>query len=95
MSRELTADDPAMEFSNETHTDNSSSFEPVKLSDVYSGKVLQAFTGHESDIIPAHYLCKLFRDLFVRKGYQYDYVFDWSVHHDSPDVDSRCPSSLN
>lgn len=26
------------------------------------------------------YLRKLFRDLFVREGYQYDYVFDWTVH---------------
>ncbi|KAI8826963.1 kinase-like domain-containing protein [Fimicolochytrium jonesii] len=25
------------------------------------------------------YLRKLFRDLFVREGYQYDYVFDWTV----------------
>ncbi|ORY32973.1 kinase-like protein [Neocallimastix californiae] len=25
------------------------------------------------------YLRKLFRDLFVRKGYYYDYVFDWTV----------------
>ncbi|KAF8955941.1 kinase-like domain-containing protein [Flammula alnicola] len=25
------------------------------------------------------YLRKLFRDLFVREGYQYDYDFDWSV----------------
>jgi len=25
------------------------------------------------------YLRKLFRDLFNREGYQYDYVFDWSV----------------
>jgi casein kinase I family protein HRR25 len=25
------------------------------------------------------HLRKLFRDLFVREGYQYDYVFDWSV----------------
>jgi len=25
---------------------------------------------------------KLFRDLFVREGYQYDYIFDWSVRHD-------------
>jgi casein kinase I family protein HRR25 len=25
------------------------------------------------------YLRKLFRDLLVREGYQYDYVFDWSV----------------
>ncbi|KAF8596476.1 kinase-like protein [Ceratobasidium sp. AG-I] len=29
------------------------------------------------------YLRKLFRDLFVRKGYQYDYVFDWSVQRPS------------
>jgi hypothetical protein len=25
------------------------------------------------------YLRKLFRDLFVREGYVYDYVFDWTV----------------
>lgn len=25
------------------------------------------------------YLRKLFRDLFVREGFHYDYVFDWSV----------------
>mmetsp|Transcript_9524 Transcript_9524/g.22100 ORF Transcript_9524/g.22100 Transcript_9524/m.22100 type:complete len:96 (+) Transcript_9524:351-638(+) len=25
------------------------------------------------------YLRKLFRDLFVRNGFQYDYVFDWTV----------------
>jgi len=25
------------------------------------------------------YLRKLFRDLFVREGFQYDYLFDWSV----------------
>ena len=25
------------------------------------------------------YIRKLFRDLFNREGYQYDYVFDWSV----------------
>ncbi|KAF8595048.1 kinase-like protein [Ceratobasidium sp. AG-I] len=32
------------------------------------------------------YLRKLFRDLFVRKGYQYDYVFDWSAQEsDSSD----------
>lgn len=31
------------------------------------------------------YLRKLFRDLFVREGFQYDYVFDWSVQqrHDA------------
>ncbi|KAI0236313.1 serine/threonine protein kinase [Massospora cicadina] len=25
------------------------------------------------------YLRKLFRELFVREGYQYDYVFDWTL----------------
>jgi hypothetical protein len=25
------------------------------------------------------YLRKLFRDLFVREGYQWDYVFDWTI----------------
>jgi hypothetical protein len=28
------------------------------------------------------YLRKLFRDLFVREGYQYDYVFDWTIFKD-------------
>ncbi len=31
------------------------------------------------------YLRKLFRDLFTREGYQYDYVFDWSVQRGAPD----------
>ena len=31
------------------------------------------------------YLRKLFRDLFVRDGYQYDYVFDWSVQRTTQD----------
>lgn len=31
------------------------------------------------------YLRKLFRDLFVREGYQYDYVFDWSVQRNTQD----------
>jgi casein kinase I family protein HRR25 len=31
------------------------------------------------------YLRKLFRDLFVREGFQYDYVFDWSVQRGAPD----------
>lgn len=26
------------------------------------------------------YLRKVFRDLFVREGFQYDYVFDWTVY---------------
>lgn len=25
------------------------------------------------------YLRKLFRDLFIREGYHYDYVFDWTM----------------
>ena len=25
------------------------------------------------------FLRKLFRDLFIREGYQYDYVFDWTI----------------
>jgi len=29
------------------------------------------------------YLRKLFRDLFVREGFQYDYIFDWSVQQRS------------
>ncbi|GAA6012818.1 hypothetical protein JCM8202_003458 [Rhodotorula sphaerocarpa] len=32
------------------------------------------------------YLRKLFRDLFVREGFQYDYVFDWSVQQRVDDV---------
>ncbi|KAJ7815533.1 kinase-like domain-containing protein [Mycena leptocephala] len=31
------------------------------------------------------YLRKLFRDLFVREGYQYDDVFDWSVQREAQD----------
>ncbi|KAG8726956.1 serine/threonine protein kinase [Ceratobasidium sp. 423] len=111
-----------MEFSNWAHTDNISSFGSVKLLGTCSGKVLQAFTGHELDITPTQYiwswspllaqllllsqdfpnwsgillnychtLCfddkldysylhKLFCKLFICEGYQYDYVFDWSVH---------------
>jgi casein kinase I family protein HRR25 len=29
------------------------------------------------------YLRKLFRDLFVREGFQYDYIFDWSIQSKS------------
>lgn len=29
------------------------------------------------------YLRKLFRDLFVREGFQYDYIFDWSIQQRS------------
>ncbi|KAJ7885309.1 casein kinase I [Mycena olivaceomarginata] len=38
------------------------------------------------------YLRKLFRGLFVREGYQYDYVFDWSVQRDGPAVASKAPT---
>jgi len=26
------------------------------------------------------YLRKLFKDLFIEKGYDYDYIYDWSLH---------------
>lgn len=26
------------------------------------------------------YLRKLFRDLFIREGYIYDYIFDWTIY---------------
>lgn len=38
------------------------------------------------------YLRKLFRDLFVREGYQYDYVFDWSVQRNAQDDASATAS---
>ncbi|KAH8835646.1 casein kinase I [Flagelloscypha sp. PMI_526] len=38
------------------------------------------------------YLRKLFRDLFVREGYQYDYVFDWSVQRSNQMEDGAGPS---
>ncbi|KIN95002.1 hypothetical protein M404DRAFT_34568 [Pisolithus tinctorius Marx 270] len=31
------------------------------------------------------YLRKLFCDLFVHKGFQYDYVFDWSIQRGAPE----------
>jgi casein kinase 1 len=36
------------------------------------------------------YLRKLFRDLFVREGFQYDYVFDWTIlkYQESVGVDA-------
>ncbi len=37
------------------------------------------------------YLRKLFRDLFVREGVQYDYMFDWSVQRTAQD-DPNNPS---
>ncbi len=38
-------------------------------------------------------LRKLFRDLFVREGYQYDYVFDWSVQRTAVDDGSAGTSA--
>jgi casein kinase I family protein HRR25 len=39
------------------------------------------------------YLRKLFGDLFVHKGYQYDYVFDWSVQRGARDDGTRASTS--
>ena len=39
------------------------------------------------------YLRKLFRDLFVREGYQYDYVFDWSVQRGAQEDGTQGSSS--
>ena len=39
------------------------------------------------------YLRKVFRDLFVREGYQYDYVFDWSVQRGAQDDQTAWSSS--
>ncbi|GAA5879206.1 hypothetical protein JCM1840_007612 [Sporobolomyces johnsonii] len=38
------------------------------------------------------YLRKLFRDLFVREGFQYDYVFDWSVQQRVDEVNKEMAS---
>ncbi|KAJ6492579.1 casein kinase I [Mycena vitilis] len=39
------------------------------------------------------YLRKLFRDAFEREGYQYDYVFDWSVQHRAQEADNAGSST--
>uniref|UniRef100_A0A0D9V247 non-specific serine/threonine protein kinase n=1 Tax=Leersia perrieri TaxID=77586 RepID=A0A0D9V247_9ORYZ len=31
------------------------------------------------DLPDYHYLKRLFRDLFIREGFQFDYVFDWTI----------------
>src|ERR1700683_1294837 len=31
------------------------------------------------------YICKLFHDLFFREGYQYNYIFNWSVQRAQDD----------
>lgn len=38
------------------------------------------------------YLRKLFRDLFVREGFQYDYVFDWSVQQRNAAAEAQAAS---
>ena len=40
------------------------------------------------------YLRKLFRDLFVREGLQYDYVFDWSVQQRVDEVQKQQAEQL-
>ncbi|ORZ25127.1 kinase-like domain-containing protein [Absidia repens] len=40
------------------------------------------------------YLRKLFRDLFLREGYQYDYVFDWTVFKLSESEEVRKQTEL-
>ncbi|KAI8878308.1 casein kinase-like protein I isoform delta [Backusella circina FSU 941] len=37
------------------------------------------------------YLRKLFRDLFVREGYTYDYIFDWTIYKTQQEGKSRGP----
>ena len=39
------------------------------------------------------YLRKLFHDIFVREGYQYDYVFDWSVQRGARDDGTQASTS--
>ncbi|CAH8336780.1 unnamed protein product [Eruca vesicaria subsp. sativa] len=39
------------------------------------------------------YLKRLFRDLFIREGYQFDYIFDWTVLKQHPQTDSTSSSS--
>lgn len=41
------------------------------------------------------YLRKLFRDLFVREGFQYDYVFDWSVQQRSDEATKEAAALAN
>lgn len=40
------------------------------------------------------YLRKLFRDLFVREGFQYDYIFDWSIQQRSNPEDKVSSSQM-
>ncbi|XP_042448521.1 casein kinase 1-like isoform X1 [Zingiber officinale] len=40
------------------------------------------------------YLKQVFRELFIREGYQYDYVFDWKYPHFSADPRLREPNEM-
>jgi casein kinase I family protein HRR25 len=40
------------------------------------------------------YLRKLFRELFVREGYQYDYVFDWTIAKAKIEKEGAAPSMV-
>eukprot|EP00921_Rhytidocystis_pertsovi_P004019 GHVQ01006925.1.p1 GENE.GHVQ01006925.1~~GHVQ01006925.1.p1 ORF type:complete len:328 (-),score=36.46 GHVQ01006925.1:156-1139(-) len=37
------------------------------------------------------YLRRLFKDLFFREGYQYDFIFDWTFLHNEKDRERRRP----
>jgi hypothetical protein len=37
------------------------------------------------------YLRKLFKDLFYRMGYEYDFVFDWMVKKQNPSSSIKGP----
>jgi casein kinase I family protein HRR25 len=37
------------------------------------------------------YLRKLFKDLFYRMGYEYDFVFDWMVKKQNPSTSIKGP----
>lgn len=41
------------------------------------------------------YLRKIFRDLFVREGFQYDYVFDWTVYKYQKNAQAVAPGGPN
>ena len=41
------------------------------------------------------YLRKIFRDLFVREGFQYDYVFDWTVYKYQKNAQAMAQASGN
>ncbi|KAI8342360.1 kinase-like domain-containing protein [Chlamydoabsidia padenii] len=41
------------------------------------------------------YLRKLFRDLYIREGYKYDYVFDWTISKRNETDEGRKQAELN